>query len=46
MNPVLFTAALEAYDFSDITTRYLRIVGHGNTVNTVNGITEAEIWGF
>jgi hypothetical protein len=25
--------------------RYVRIVGHGNTVNLWNSISEVEIWG-
>lgn len=41
-----WTTALEAYDFTDVTARYIRILGHGNSVNTQNAITEAEIWGF
>lgn len=34
------TLALEAYDVTNISARYVRIVGHGNTVNTWNSITE------
>ena len=37
--------ALEAHDVSDTAGRYVRIVGHGNTLNTWNSITEVEIWG-
>jgi hypothetical protein len=40
------TTALETYDFSDATARYVRIVGHGNSVNMWNSITETEVWGF
>ncbi len=40
------TSALEQYDFADRTARYVRIVGHGNTANAWNSITETEIWGF
>ncbi|MBI5382787.1 MAG: phosphodiester glycosidase family protein [Opitutae bacterium] len=41
-----YTTALEAYNFADVTARYVRIVGHGNTANTWNSIAETEIWGF
>src|SRR5262245_9691836 len=40
------TTALETYDFGDATARYVRIVGHGNSVNLWNSITETEVWGF
>src|SRR5262249_27023087 len=40
------TTALETYDFGDATARYVRIIGHGNSVNTWNSITETEVWGF
>jgi len=40
------TTALETYDFGDATARYVRIVGHGNSVNTWNSVTETEVWGF
>jgi hypothetical protein len=40
------TAALSSYDFTDVSARYVRIVGHGNSVNTWNSITETEVWGF
>jgi poly(beta-D-mannuronate) lyase len=33
------------HDFPDVSARYVRIVGHGNSVNPWNSITEAEIWG-
>ncbi|MFH5186829.1 discoidin domain-containing protein [Paenibacillus sp. TAB 01] len=36
---------LETYAIPSQSARYVRIVGHGNTVNTWNSITEAEIWG-
>ncbi|HEX8705414.1 MAG TPA: polysaccharide lyase family 7 protein [Myxococcaceae bacterium] len=40
------TASFETYDFSDVNTRYVRIVGHGNSSgNGWNSITEVEIWG-
>ncbi|WP_179232983.1 discoidin domain-containing protein [Paenibacillus rigui] len=39
------TLNLETVDIADQSARYVRIVGHGNTVNTWNSITETEIWG-
>jgi len=39
------TTALENHDFTDTSGRYVRVVGHGNTVNTWNSITETQIWG-
>jgi poly(beta-D-mannuronate) lyase len=30
---------------ADTAGRYVRVVGHGNSVNTWNSVTEAEIWG-
>jgi hypothetical protein len=39
------TVDLELYDFNDVTARYVRIVGHGNTQNDWNSITEVEIYG-
>jgi len=38
------TTALETYDFSDVSARYVRIVGQGNSVNAWNSITETEVW--
>jgi hypothetical protein len=35
----------ESYDFNDLTARYVRIVGHGNTENDWNSINEVEIYG-
>ena len=37
--------ALQSHDFGDVSGRYVRIVGHGNSVNLWNSITETEIWG-
>ena len=34
---------LEPYAFADVTARYVRIVGHGNTANAWNSLTEVEI---
>jgi hypothetical protein len=39
------TTAIETYDVTDGTGRYLRIVGHGNNVNLWNSVTEVQIWG-
>jgi hypothetical protein len=39
------TTALETFDFPDTSGRYVRIVGHGNTVNLWNSLTEIELWG-
>ncbi|HLP25400.1 MAG TPA: discoidin domain-containing protein, partial [Acidobacteriota bacterium] len=40
------TTALETYNFSNANARYVRIVGHGNSVNLWNSITEVEVWGY
>ncbi|HZG56038.1 discoidin domain-containing protein [Paenibacillus sp.] len=40
------TTALETFDFADASARYVRIVGHGNSDNLWNSITEVEIWGY
>ncbi|HRE52366.1 MAG TPA: heparin lyase I family protein [Flavitalea sp.] len=37
--------ALETFDFTDITAKYVRVVGYGNTVNDWNSYREIEIWG-
>jgi chitodextrinase len=37
---------LQTFDFSDVTARYVRIVGAGNTSNDWNSYTEVEAWGF
>lgn len=39
------TKSLENYNFSGVSARYVRIVGHGNTSNSWNSITESEIYG-
>jgi hypothetical protein len=38
--------ALEQYELPDTNIRYVRIVGHGNSSNAWNSISETEIWGF
>jgi len=37
---------LETFDFTDITAQYIRYVGHGNSANSWNSISEVEIWGI
>jgi hypothetical protein len=39
------TLGLETHELSDTSARYVRIVGHGNTSNAWNSVTEAQIWG-
>ncbi|SMD32479.1 Fibronectin type III domain-containing protein [Reichenbachiella faecimaris] len=39
------TTSLETYDFDAINARYVRITGFGNSSNSWNSVTEAEIWG-
>lgn len=39
------TAGLESFSFAAVTARYLRIVGHGNSANRWNSVTEVEIPG-
>jgi hypothetical protein len=39
------TLGLQPYDIADVTAQYVRIVGHGNTENMWNSITEVEIHG-
>lgn len=38
------TTALVSYDIPDSSARYVRYLGHGNTVNTWNSLTEVEIY--
>jgi hypothetical protein len=40
------STALETFDFADVSARYVRIVGHGNSVNLWNSYAEVEVWGF
>jgi hypothetical protein len=40
------TAALESFDFAEVSARYVRIVGHGNSQSDWNSLTEVEIWGW
>jgi alpha-L-fucosidase len=39
------TTALETYDVTDTSGRYVRVVGHGNTANAWNSLTEVQLWG-
>ena len=39
------TTQPEIVDFADVPVRYVRIVGHGNTLNLWNSITEVEVYG-
>ncbi len=39
------TVELEAYDFNNVSARFVKIVGHCNTSNDWNSITEVEIYG-
>ncbi len=39
------TTGLETYEFSPVTARYVRVSGFGNSSNSWNSITEAEIYG-
>ncbi|HEU0011995.1 MAG TPA: discoidin domain-containing protein [Verrucomicrobiae bacterium] len=38
------TTGLESYDVADSVRRYVRIVGHGNSQNLWNSITEVELY--
>ncbi|MDU0201178.1 chondroitinase-B domain-containing protein [Paenibacillus sp. MAH-36] len=40
-------AGLQTFDFTDAAlSRYVRIVGHGNSVNAWNSYTEVEVYGY
>jgi len=39
------STAEETFDFADANARYVRIVGHGNTVNAWNSLTEVSLFG-
>ncbi len=39
------STALQTFDITDSSTRYVRYVGHGSNVNLWNSVTELEIWG-
>ncbi|GIP38684.1 hypothetical protein J31TS4_19640 [Paenibacillus sp. J31TS4] len=38
------TQQLETYGVDGVTARFVKIVGHGNSVNAFNSITETEFW--
>jgi hypothetical protein len=38
------TTAEESFDFPDRQARYLRYVGHGNSVNGWNSVTEVSVF--
>jgi F5/8 type C domain-containing protein/uncharacterized protein DUF362 len=38
------TTSLETFDFPDGNCRYIRYLGHGNSVNAWNSLTEMEVW--
>jgi hypothetical protein len=40
------TTSLQSFDFSNVSARYVRIVGHGNSQNDWNSLTEVGIWGY
>lgn len=37
---------LQTFDFADVSARYVRYLGHGNSVNLWNSLTEVEVWGY
>ncbi|GFN00220.1 hypothetical protein Sfulv_50300 [Streptomyces fulvorobeus] len=39
------TLGQQSHDFADASARYVRIVGHGNTVNDWTSITETDVYG-
>jgi poly(beta-D-mannuronate) lyase len=39
------TTQPEPVDFEDVSARYVRIVGHGNTLHRWNSITEVDVYG-
>jgi hypothetical protein len=40
------TAAAETYDFTDVPARFVRVLGHGNSANLWNSITETQVHGL
>lgn len=38
------TLGFEKWDFTNVSARYIKVTGYGNTVNTWNSITEFEPW--
>jgi hypothetical protein len=39
------TTGEETFDFADVPARYVRYLGHGNTVNLWNSVTEVSVFG-
>jgi hypothetical protein len=39
------TTQLQTFDAVDSTARFIRVVGHGNSQNDWNSLTEIEVWG-
>jgi poly(beta-D-mannuronate) lyase len=39
------STALQTFDLTDTSARYVRYVGHGSSANLWNSLTEVEIWG-
>ena len=39
------TVEQEAYSFDRVVARYVKLIGHGNSMNGWNNITELDIWG-
>jgi hypothetical protein len=39
------TTAEETFDFTDTSARYVRYLGHGNSVNAWNSVTEVSVFG-
>ncbi len=37
---------LVIYDFTDTTSQFVRIIGHGNSTSEWNSFTEFEVWGW
>ncbi|HEX6740150.1 MAG TPA: discoidin domain-containing protein, partial [Vicinamibacteria bacterium] len=40
------STGLQTFDFPDKDARWVRYLGHGNTANAWNSLTEVEIWGM
>jgi hypothetical protein len=38
------TTALQTHDFTDVSARWVRYLGHGNSVNAWNSVTEIEVY--
>lgn len=40
------TLQLETFEIPDKSARYVRYLGHGNSANLWNSLTEVEVWGY